>query len=151
MHFFSTVEFYVIITIIAAAIVAISCRPSSKGPVYERLLAGDLQESTEPTPCIRLICLDNGKIMLTRFGLDSLNAGGAASLAIKKTGSDVMIEERLVSGKGAPIPCAQATFSIDFMPYGKYHIRYNSASTGLFCAFPFTVKPDMEVTKYLKR
>lgn len=151
MHFFSTVEFYVIITIVAAAIIAISCRPISKGPAYEKLLGSNLEESDDYIPSIRLQCLADGKIILTRFGIDSLNSDGAASIAIKKIGTDVLIEERLVTGKGVHIPCLKATFIIDFMPFGKYHLRYNSNSTGLFCAFPFTVKPDMIVTKHLKR
>ncbi|MCC8113493.1 MAG: hypothetical protein LIP03_05760 [Bacteroidales bacterium] len=86
MSFFHSVEFYIILAVIAAAIVAFSARPSARGPVEEYLVAGDLSDSPIDTPKIEVYCPDNGGIELWRYGVDGLTDTGALSLAITKKG-----------------------------------------------------------------
>lgn len=157
--FFTSPQFYVILTIVAAAVVAAVARPPSAKPVVERLLAGSLGDDDDsPGQCVSVRSLDTGDIELTRHGIDGIGDDGAVSLAVTVKGTDVTIEERIVPGRGganrvtafitgeAP---ARATFLLDFLPYGRYHILYNSQSTGQFVAFPYSHRPSMNVTKSL--
>lgn len=156
--FFTSPQFYVILTVVAAAVVAAVARPSGNRPVVERLLAGDLSEDTDsPGPCITLRVLDTGAIALTRHGVEGVGDDGAVSLAVSVKNHDVTIEERIVPGRAkSPFTAVldgqratRADFLLDFLPYGRYHILYNSQPTGQFAAFPFTHRPSMQVTKTL--
>lgn len=148
--FFTSPQFYVILTVVAAAVVAAVAHPSSTKPVVERLLAGDIGEDVDsPGPCVSLRVLDTGQIELTRHGVEGVSDDGAVSLAVTVKGSDVIIEERIVAGRLCPMAATRATFLLDFLPYGRYHILYNSQPTSQFVAFPFTHRPSMRVTKRL--
>lgn len=148
--FLTSPQFYVILTVVAAAVVAAIAHPGSTKPVVERLLAGDIGEDLEsPGQCVSLHSLDTGHIVLTRHGVEGVSEDGAVSLAVTVKGSDVTIEERIVPGRLSPLPATRAEFLIDFLPYGRYHILYNSQPTGQFVAFPFTHRPSMRVAKTL--
>lgn len=150
--FLTSPQFYVILTVVAAAIVAAIAHPGSTKPVVERLLAGDIGEDVDcPGACVSLSVLDTGQIALTRHGVEGVSDDGAVSLAVTVKGGDVTIEERIVPGRLRPMAAARADFLIDFLPYGRYHILYNSQPTGRFVAFPFTHRPMMQVTKPLSR
>lgn len=151
MAFFNTVEFYVILAVIAAAIVAFASKPAERGPAAEYLLAGILDDSrADMLPMLFLACREDGSVALTRQGVDCISDDGAVSLAVKVIGHDVAIEERLTTGRGLIQPCS-ANFLINFLPPGHYHIRYNSAKTGLFVAFPLHVRPGITTSKLLQR
>lgn len=148
--FLTSPQFYVILTVVAAAVVAAVAHPGSAKPVVERLLAGDIGEDVDsPGQCVSLRAYDNGNIELTRHGVEGVSEDGAVSLAVTVKGGDVTIEERIVPGRLRPIEVTRADFLIDFLPYGHYHILYNSQPTGMFVAFPFTHRPSMRVTKRL--
>lgn len=154
LSFFSTVEFYVIMAVMAAAIVAFSARPQSRGPVMEYLLASTLSESDDgdlPRQSVEITCLADGTVLLVRHGVEDVTMTGAVSIAAKCDGSNVTFEERLVVGSTWDAPARMATFHIDFLRPGRYHIRYNSDRTGLFAAFPLHVRPGINVTHDLKR
>lgn len=148
--FLTSPQFYVILTVVAAAIVAAVAHPGNTKPVVERLLAGDIAADTDsPGPSVSLRALDSGAIELTRHGVEGVSDDGAVSLAVTVKGSDITIEERIVPGRLRPMEATRADFVIDFLPYGHYHILYNSQPTGQFVAFPFTHRPGMRVTKPL--
>ena len=147
--FFSSIEFYVILAVIAATIVAMACRPSSQGPVLEFLLAGRLRDSADMHPAIDIACNSDGTVSLTRRAVSGLTDMGAVSIAIEKKGTDISIEERLTQGRGLPAMPVDAEFILDFMPPGRYHVRYNSSQASLFCAFTLTVRPGLQTTKPL--
>ena len=148
--FLTSPQFYVILTVVAAAVVAAIAHPGSTKPVVERLLAGDISEDDDsPGQCVSLRVYDDGNIALTRHGVEGVSEDGAVSLAVTVKGSDITIEERIVPGRLRPMEATRADFLIDFLPYGRYHILYNSQPTGQFVAFPFTHRPSMRVTKPL--
>lgn len=148
--FLTSPQFYVILTVVAAAVVAAVAHPSGTKPVVERLLAGDICEDVDsPGPCVTLNVLDTGQIELIRHGVEGVGADGAVSLAVTVKGHDLAIEERIVAGRVCPTSATCAKFLIDFLPYGRYHILYNSQPTSMFVAFPFTHRPSMRVTKQL--
>lgn len=151
MNFFTSVEFYIILAVVAAAIVAFAAKPGGHGPVLEYLLSGDLTEAgEEEQPTVDVTCLNNGTVLFVRKGLDNISREGAASLAVKVKGTDVSIEERLTTGKGELIH-QQAEFVVKFLREGRYHVHYNSSKTGLFAAFPLHVTPGMSISKPLAR
>ena len=149
ISFFTSVEFYIILAVIAAAIVAFSARPTAKGPASEFLMAGDLRQGMQSEAQITLTCLDNGKVRLLRQGLPEVRDDGAVSLACKLVGTDVFIEERIVPGRSEEILNVEAEFVFKWLRPGRYHIRYNSQPTGTFAAFPFHVAPGISTTKAL--
>lgn len=139
------------LAVIAAAIVAMACRPAMQGPVLEFLLAGRLSPSAEAEPGLDIACNSDGTVSLKRLCVTGLTDLGAVSLAVKKKGTDISIEERLTPGRGLPELPVDADFLLDFMPPGRYHVRYNSADAGLFCAFSLTVTPGLQTHKGLRR
>ena len=149
---FQSLEFYVIATLVAAIIVGLAAKPSSRGEARQYLLAGDLTFDDEyAQPAITLTTLDNGKVVLQRHAVEAMTTSGAVSLAITQIGTDITIEERLSDGYTADSPVDTATFYLDFMGAERYHIKYNSDATGLFAAFTFSNRPGYKTTKLLNR
>lgn len=152
MWIFNTVEFYVIATLVAAMLIAFAAKPASKGEARQYLLAGDLSaEDENASPAISLHALDNGKVVLRRTGLSSMTSSSAVSLAITVIGWDISIEERLSEGYSLDSSIDTATFYLDFIAPERYHIRYNSSSTGLFAATQFNNRPGYKVTRALSQ
>lgn len=153
MSFFNTTEFYVIATMVAAAVVASCMRPPSRGEAVERLLGGKLCDISDPDPEPRLTltCDESGSVLLTRSGLEGLNEDCAVSLACTLIGTDLTVKERIVGSRAMAGPVDTALFTFDFLPPGRYHVKYESESTGLFAAFPLTVRPGNALTRPLRR
>lgn len=141
MHFIHSVEFYVILAVIAALIVAFAARPAQKGAVIERLLAGDLTFTGEPAePAVRISCADDGTVCITRRGVQ-ICPDGAVSLAVEIFTADIRIKERITHGtEGAP-QYVEARFTLKSLRPGKYHVKYTSDQTSTFAAFPFLATP----------
>ncbi len=153
LSFFSSIEFYVIMAVIAAAVVAMASRPQVRGPVVEYLLASVLstEDDSDGEPSVEFTCMDDGTVRLVRHGVQDVTMTGAVSLAVSCDGVNVSIEERLVQGSTWDQPARSAAFRIDFLRPGRYHIRYNSDKTGLFAAFQLHVRPGISSSRILSR
>lgn len=152
LSFFSSIEFYVIMAVVAAAIVAVACRPQVRGEMLEYLLAGRLSKKGEGhAPSVEFKCLDSGIVVLTRYGIEGVSESGAVSIAAKCDGVNLFIEERLIPGNQYDMPIDEARFDLDFLRHGRYHVRYNSDATGLFVAFQLHVSPGIVATRALSR
>lgn len=153
MSFFQTTEFYVIATMAAAAVVAACMRPPSRGEAIERLLAGRLCDVADPdlSPHVTLTCDDSGAVLLTRSGLEGLSDECAVSVACTLVGDTLTVKERIVRSNRQSEPVDTALFTLDFLCPGRYHVRYQSEQTGLFAAFPLTVRPGNTITRPLRR
>lgn len=149
--FTSSVEFYIILTIVAAAVAALMLRPPSEAPVEEYLLPGDLSESPGcPQPSIRLECLADNTAILTRCGAPGALPDGAVSIAVTVKGADVTIEERIVASKGAAQSCCDAAFLLKFLrPGRRYHVKYNSNATGTYAVFRLHVAAGLKIAREL--
>lgn len=149
---FTTPEFYVIVSVIAAAVIAYMSIPQQRGEARLHLLSGDLLSGveTESVPAITFTVRDNGRVELRRDGLEGISLSGAVSLAVKVIGFDVFIEERLTPGSGGE-EASSAFFDIDFMAPEWYHIKYNSEATGRFAALSLHVRHGIVVRKELVR
>lgn len=147
-----TLEFYIVMAVVAAAIVAFAARPATHGPAEQYLLAGRLyDDSLAEGPELLLECADNGSVAIVRRGIEGVADDGAVSLAVEVAGSDIKIEERIVPGRMAPSGMLGAEFELRHIKLGFYHVRYNSQPTGLFAAFPLHVAPGIRTSKPLTR
>lgn len=147
---FTSIEFYVIATMVAAAVIALCVRPSGRGEARTHLLAGILCSFTERQStgaAIILESLDNGDVLLTRTGLQGLTNSGAVSLAVTIIGFDITIEERItIDNHPGSEPVDTALFTLDFLAPERYHIQYRSEETATFAAFNFINRPSRPMT-----
>lgn len=174
MSVFDSIEFYVIDAVVAAAVVGLCVRPSSKSEAVTRLLAGRLSaaddiprlpvagdtprlsaggdDASDDTPSIELLVEEDGSVTLTRRGLDGMvHASGALSLVVNVAGFDISVEERLTPGRpeaDVPEP-AEARFTLDFLGAERYHLRYYSEATGGLAVTPLHVRPGIHIVKPL--
>lgn len=154
-----SVEFYVIAVTIAAMVVALCGKRAAPGPVREILLSGVIsrEKVCDGThlvePAIEFICFDDGSVVLRRHGLTDVTDRGAVSLAIELKGFDVVIRERIVSGREDGMPVDAASFILDFMAPEHYFITYRSElpSGAVVMASSLTLhnRPGIHVTKRL--
>lgn len=153
----SSLEIYVIATLVAAAVVALCVRPSSRGQAREYLLKGILcqpiggeSEEGHKGPGITVECLDNGNVLLTRYGLDGLTDADAVSLAVTVIGFDVNIEERIHRGSSKGDSIDTALFTLDFLGRERYHLRYNSEPTATALSLTLSNRAGMQLNRQLK-
>lgn len=156
LSIFNTVEFYVIISVIAAAVVAVVSLPDRKGEVRTHLLAGTLltdcdeREAGPGHGSLTFECHEGNFVTLRRDGLEGVSAAGAVSLVVKVSGFDIVIEERITPGQPSPFGYASAaTFLLDFLAPEWYHIRYESERHGEHAALTLHVRPGIVVNKPL--
>ncbi|MCM1111299.1 MAG: hypothetical protein NC336_08830 [Clostridium sp.] len=150
--FFETTEFYVIAAVVAAAVVAACIKPSQKGAVATHLLAGFLREDPEPgEPRIEIECRDDRTVILRRRAVDMVGMDGAVSLAVSVSGFDISVAERLVPGNSGLDRRVMAEFCLDFLGQERYHLRYESDTTGYFTAFTLANRPGVRILRDLKQ
>lgn len=148
--FFTSVEFYVIATVVAAAVLGFCVKPSGKGPVRQHLLPGFLRQGPGKQPGLDIRCREDGSVEILRTGLDGFTDASAASIAVNLSGFDVTITERLTPADCGE-PRNEALFTLDFLAPEHYHIRYDNPDTNLFCAFTLHVRPGITTRKELNR
>lgn len=157
LSIFQTLEFYIIVSVIAAAVIAAISLPERKGEVKLHLLAGTLfsagDNSTADSPgqgSLELVVGKDNVVTLIRHGLSGVSMAGAVSLAVKVSGFDVTIDERIVSGAPASDdPAGQAVFTLDFLSPEWYHIRYESEHFSEHAAFSLHVREGITMVKNL--
>lgn len=149
---FHTVEFYVIAVVIAAMIIGFIARPATRGEARQFLIAGELSYTGKhDIPAISIEVLDSGLVILRRHAVENMTTSSAVSIAITIIGWDISIEERLSNGYSTDQPIDLATFHIDFLATERYHLRYNSETTGLFTATSINIRPGYSITKQLTK
>lgn len=156
-----SVEFYVILTVVAAAVIAVCARPSGRGAVETHLVAGALTEvTTYASPSISIECTDSGDVIITRHGLKDVFTTGAATLAITQKGNDISIIERITAGakpyskmdeECRVLPVSEfvdASFVLTFLGREWYHVKYQGEGSR-FAAFSLHVRPGIKINKQL--
>lgn len=150
---FSSVELYVLLSLLAAAVLALCMKPSKRGEAKTYMLAGTvcfISDVDAESPKIDFECLESGCVLLTRCGLQNLTDSGAVSLVVTVIDFDVTIEERIVYGKSVGGPINAALFSLDFMGAERYHIRYISEQTASAASLSLNNRPDMHISRLLQ-
>lgn len=155
---FQTVEFYVVVSVIAAFVVAFMALPGRKGEVKSHLISGQLLSAAgdEDVPTgpgcgsLTFECHEGGIVSLRRDGLHGVAMSGAVSLVVKVSGFDVVIEERVSAGSHPSFgEATAAVFFLDFLAPEWYHVRYESERTGEFAALTLHVREGIVVNKRL--
>lgn len=156
---FSSIEFYVISAVVAAAIIAYAALPRSRGAVRTFFFTGILHEATSgeaerietalgSAAAIRAHVDDHGRLVMERAGLQGIYTDGACNLAVKISGFDVTIEERLTPGRRG-WPASAATATIDCLGAERFHFLYNSEATGQKAAFTLRIAPGNTIIRQL--
>lgn len=153
---FHSVEFYVVLLTVAAIVVGALSAPAGRGPAETGFLTGFLRESKagEPMePSISIECLDDGNVLITRYGLLGLTSASTVALAVTRAGFDISIEERITPGGSSygavaePVDCA--TFILPDLGRERYHLKYNSQPTSTFAALTFRNTPGLTARRPL--
>jgi len=165
-NFLHTTEFYVIMTVMAAAVVAACARPSRRGQARTYFAEGILSAADDggtDTPVsaggahggdaeVYVACGETTPaVTIVRRGLQGVSMSGTVALAITVIGFDVDIKERITPGHPGDPPATQATMILDFLGRERYHIHYTSESTQRHCAFSLNVRPGLKLTHTLKQ
>lgn len=154
MAFYTSVEFYVMAAVAAAAVVGLCIKPSGRGAAKQYLLAGKLiYDEPSDSPAIDLEVMDDGKVVLTRRGLGgAVHAEGALSLAVEVAGFNITVKERLVAGRhdDMSVDPSAARFTLDFLGRERYHLKYISDHMGAMAATPLHVRPGIRVSRRIE-
>lgn len=146
---FQSVEFYVVATVLAAAVLALCVRPSGRGEAQTRFATAELTYAGgEGEPSIDISVRDDGAVVLTRRGLSGLTSASRVSLAITQIQFDIAIEERVADVPGGE-PVDTAVFVLDFMGPERYHLSYNVEHTSLFTSATVAVRPGVRIHREL--
>ena len=100
VEFFHTVEFYVVATVVAAAVIILSTRPSGTKPVQTRFARATFEpdfELSDAEPMLEVTVREDGMVVFTRHGLGRVRAGTVVALAITVKGFDVTLKERITA------------------------------------------------------
>ncbi len=166
MSFFQSTEFYVILFLVAMAIVAFLAKPHTVGPASEMLLGASLSssgkvicndnsieivENTESEHEIIVDCDDRGSVWLRRAGLDGMDASGAVSAKIVVKGTNITIYERVTPGRYGDNPVDTALFDMDFLSPQRYWLRYESEATNRTATLSFRNTPGYHAQAILKQ
>ncbi len=160
MDFLHSVEFYVIILLVAALAVGIMAMPSGHGPVETDFSEGFLSynpDLTDLTPRIEIECLSDGTVKITRVGLpENLDSAATAALALTRKGFDITAEERLTPASRAllsseTIQVNTAVYLIGGLAHERYHLKFNSDSTSSFTALTFMNRPGLRSTRIFRQ
>ena len=140
LSFFHTTEFYIILFIAAAAIVALAAMPARRGPVREELLGADLLPGAAlAEPSIEVECRGDGSVLLFRHGLAGMRSGGAVSAKVEVNGFNITVYERVSPPcpDDYSAPVSTACFTLDFLGSERYFLRYESENTSAAATIAF--------------
>lgn len=153
MSFFQSTEFYVILFLVAMAIVAFLAIPHQSGPVKEYLVGSSMSESLTPdsAAAIEIDCDDSGIVWLRRRGLTGVDATGTVSAKIVIKGFSITVYERIVEGRYGDNPVDTALFELDFLARERYFLRYESDATNSAATLSFRNTPGYHAHSPLKQ
>lgn len=87
-------------TVVAAAVIILSTRPSGSKPVQTRFARATFEPDSEPSdaePSLEVSVRDDGMVVFTRHGLGRIREGTVVALAITVKGFDVTLKERITA------------------------------------------------------
>lgn len=155
--FLHTPEFYVIMTVVAAAVLALCIRPTRREAAVTRTVSGwicpgDAGRNADADPCIEIECLNNGNVLLKRTDVEHVGVTGSMTLTVTQTGFDLQIEERLTVGAGLSENSVEdAVFVFNFLAPERYHIHYVAYPGDRFAAFSLHVRPGIKTRVTLRQ
>lgn len=150
--FLHSVEFYVVMTVVAAAVLALCVRPSQLKAAVRHSVGGWMTEGDyDIDEHLRISCGDDGSVTIRRAGLRGMYVSGGMSLEIEQRGFDLEIRERRITGgMFSDCPATEAVFVLTFLAPEWYHIKYTSDPGSRFAAFSLHVRPGLTMDVPLK-
>lgn len=155
--FLHSPEFYVIMTVVAAAVLALCIRPSRREAAVTRTVSGwicpgDDSRPFDAPPRLEIECLRNGNVLLKRTDIAHLGVTGALTLQVTQIGFDLQIQEHLTPGAGLSENSVEdAVFVINFLAPERYHIHYVADPGDRFAAFTLHVRPGIKTAVELRQ
>lgn len=150
--FWGSDGFYVLLFVLAAAVVYLLARPRQCSPAIQSLAAGCLV--CGPVSDVQRLAVsvgDDGTVHLQRSGVEGLTLSGALSIAVERRGRDIVVKERLSPGYAADAPADGASFILPGLPPGRYHVNWSNPDTGWWVAFGLSVRPGMHLELDMKQ
>lgn len=153
MSFFHTTEFYIILFLVAVAIVAFIAKPASPVEAMEYLLGGVLsaEGGDDGAPGISVDCDDSGCVWLRRTGITGVDITGAVSAKVVVKGTNITVYERITPGRYGDDPVDTVLFSLDMLHGDRYWLRYESESTNRTATLSFRNTPGYHAQSLLKQ
>ena len=154
MWFMHSVEFFVLLTFVAAVVVIMAVKPSRRGEAQTLFVGGATclgEASTVDEPVLAVECLADGRVRLTRTGLEGVRTSTVVSLAVTVVGFDLEVRERVSGGSMIDEPAYCAVFDLDFLAPEWYHVRYYCEGTERMVAFSLHVRPGIKFVKMLNQ
>ena len=147
---FSSIEFYVIAVMVAAAVVGFFARPHRRSEARQYLLPSTLSNEPDTTgQSIEIKVLDDGTVRLIRHGVPDLTEAGAVSIAVEVAGFDIEVKERIVRSTEPAWGANTATFVLDFLAPERYHLHYVNPDLDIMAVTTLHVRPGIHITKPL--
>lgn len=146
-----SIEFYVIISFVAAAVIAAAARPARRRAVRNFFYPATIASGDAlAAPAIELRVLDDGTVRLRREGIQGLRADGSLCMAVAVSGFDVSIEERLSPGRSGE-PATAAEVILDCFGPECYHISYRCPHAGgPSTALQLNIRPGNRISRPLE-
>lgn len=155
--FLHSVEFYVIMTVVAAGVLALCIKPSSPGAVIARTISGWICEGygdgSHDSPRLEIECLANGNVIVRRTDVPEVGDTGEMTLQVTQKGFDLEITEFVKTGRRSATtpPVQDAVFILDFMGSEYYHLHWTNHIGDRFAAFSLHVRPGIKTTVALRQ
>lgn len=150
LSFVGSVEFYVILFTVAAAVVGLCVRPAKRGEAVTYILQGHPTATGETSPpAITARCHADGSVTFVRSGLE-LDSDAETSYMVTRRGFDLLIEEHTVNPSPSPtmIPTT-VEFSLGNLAPERYHVRFESRQSSLTAIFTLTVRDGFTASRPL--
>ncbi len=145
-----SIEFYVICSVIAAAVVALMALPRRHNAVRTFFFTGTLHSGAEDAdPEVRFTVRPDATLEITRSGLTDVRMDGACNFSVKIANFDVTIEERITPGYIEPF-AQSASVIIDCLGPERYHFQYRSEKTGRSAALTLNLRPGNTLSRPLE-
>lgn len=145
-----SIEFYVILSVIAACVVAALALPRRHQAVRTFFYNGTLHSADqESQPQVRFTVRPDSTLEIERTGLSEVRMDGSCNFAVKISDFDVVIEERITPGYIEP-QAGTATVVIDCLGPERYHFQYRSVKTGRTAALTLNLRPGNTLTRPLE-
>ena len=150
LSFVGSVEFYVILFTVAAAVVGLCVRPSDGGEVVTYILQGRrTRTADDSSPAITVRCRADGSATFVRSGLE-MSDDADASYMVTRRGFDLLIEEHIVgSSPDGPTVPASVEFTLSNLSPERYHVRFDSRQSSLTAIFTLTVRDGFTASRPL--
>ena len=152
--FLHSVEFYVLMTVAAAAVVALCVRPSRREAAITRTVAAwivDGDDADADAPQLLAECTRNGSVLLKRTGIVGVGETGHVVITITQMGFDLEIAESIRPGRCAGnARVFTAVFVLNFLGAERYHIHYVADPSTRFAAFSLHNIPGLKTSAALR-